>query len=66
MSVAKISEISADSTESFEDAVRKGIARANETLQNVRGAWIKEQQVVVDNGKVTTFRVNMKITFILK
>ena len=51
MSVARISEISAESTQSFEDAIRTGINRANQTLRNVKGAWIKEQQITVDNGK---------------
>lgn len=66
MSIAKITEISSESKESFEDAVRQGIARASETLQNIKGAWVKEQQIVVENGKVTLFRVNMKVTFVLK
>ncbi|MBI2970273.1 MAG: dodecin domain-containing protein [Gammaproteobacteria bacterium] len=66
MTIAKITEISAESKQSFEDAIRKGIARASKTLQNIKGAWVKEQQVVVDNGKVTGFRVNMKVTFVLK
>ena len=66
MTIAKITEISAESKQSFEDAIRKGIARASKTLQNIKGAWIKEQQVVVEAGKVTGFRVNMKVTFVLK
>jgi len=65
MSVAKVIEVSASSTESFEDAVRQGIKRAAETVKNIQGAWIKEQKVLVKNGKVVEFRVNMKITFIL-
>ena len=65
MSVARISEISAESTQSFEDAIRTGINRANQTLRNVKGAWIKEQQITVDNGNITTFRVNMLVTFVL-
>ena len=68
MSVAKVTEITAESAESFEDAIRNGIARANRTLEGVQSAWIKEQQVVVDpnSGKVQRYRVNMKITFLLR
>lgn len=66
MSVARITEISAGSTRSFEDAIRQGITRANQTLRNVKGAWVKEQQVAVENGKITTFRVNMLVTFVLE
>ncbi|MFO8239721.1 MAG: dodecin family protein [Dissulfuribacterales bacterium] len=65
MSVAKVIEVSSSSTESFEDAVRQGIKRAAETVKNIQSAWIKEQKVLVENGKVVEFRVNMKITFIL-
>jgi dodecin len=67
MSIVKITEIGAGSPKSFEDAIEKGIKRANKTLKNVRGAWIKEQKVVVDEtGKLTEFRVKMKVTFVLK
>jgi hypothetical protein len=66
MSVAKVSEIIASSPRSFEDAVAIGIARANKTLKNVRGAWIAEQKVDVDKGKVTAYRVTMRVTFVLK
>ncbi|MDZ7292170.1 MAG: dodecin family protein [candidate division KSB1 bacterium] len=66
MSVARVTEITAASPKSFEDAVNIGIERANKTLQNVKGAWIKEQKVVVDNGKITEYRVTMKVTFVLK
>ncbi len=66
MSVAKVSEIIASSPESFEDAVAQGIARANKTLKNVRGAWIAEQKVDVDKGKVVAYRVTMRVTFVLK
>lgn len=65
MSVAKVSEISASSTESFEDAVKKGIKRANKTLKNITGAWVQDQKVDVKKGKITTYRVNLKVTFIL-
>ena len=65
MSVARVTEITAASTKSFEDAIRIGIERANKTLQNVKGAWIQEQKLKIEGGKVTQYRVNMKITFIL-
>ena len=65
MSVAKVIEISATSPKSFEDAIRQGIARACETVDDVRGAWIKEQEVRLKDGKITEFRVNMKVTFVL-
>jgi hypothetical protein len=58
-------EITSTSTKSFEDAIEKGIARADKTLKNVKGAWIKEQKVVVTDGKITAFRVNMLVTFVL-
>ncbi len=66
MSVARVTEITASSAKSFEEAIRLGIDRANKTLQNVKGAWIKDQKVVIDNGKITEYRVVMKITFVLK
>jgi hypothetical protein len=66
MSVARITEIKTSSTKSFDDAVRDGIARANETLQNVKGGWVAEQEVIVDNGKIVEYRVLLKVTFILK
>jgi flavin-binding protein dodecin len=65
MSVAKVIEISSSSPKSFEDAIKEGITRANKTLSNVQGAWIKEQQVVVAEGKITGYRVNMMVTFVL-
>jgi flavin-binding protein dodecin len=66
MTVARVTEISSDSPESFEDAIRTGVERANKTLRNVKGAWVKEQQVVVEDGKITEFRVNLLVTFILE
>jgi hypothetical protein len=66
MSVAKVTEITASSPKSFEDAVSIGIERANKTLKNVKGAWINEQTIEVKNGKVSTYRVNMKVTFVLE
>jgi flavin-binding protein dodecin len=66
MSVAKITEISATSTKSFDDAVAQGLARADKTLENISGAWVKEMKVDVKNGKITSYRVMMKVTFVLK
>jgi flavin-binding protein dodecin len=67
MSVARVTEISSTSTESFEAAIRQGIERANQTLRNVKGAWIKEQQVTCDaSGAIQEFRVNMLVTFVLE
>jgi flavin-binding protein dodecin len=65
MSVARITEISATSTKSFEDAVTEGISRASKTLRGVTGAWVKEQKVHVKNGKPTGYQVNMMVTFVL-
>ena len=65
MSVARVTEISASSKKSFEDAVQVGIDRANKTLQNVTGAWVGGQKVVVENGKVTEYRVRLKVSFVL-
>lgn len=66
MSVAKTSEITASSSKSFEDAIRKGISKMTETVKNIEGAWIKEQKVVVKDGEVDAYRVTMKVTFIVK
>ncbi len=66
MSVAKVIEISSSSEKSFEDAVAVGLARANSTLEEVQGAWIKEQKVKVAKGKVVEYRVSMLVTFMLK
>ena len=66
MAVAQVTEIIASSNKGFEDAVQQGIARANKTLENVKGAWVKEQKVKVENGKVTEYRVTMRISFVLK
>jgi hypothetical protein len=65
MSLAKIVEISSESTASFEDAINQGIQIASKTVQNIKGAWVKEQQVVVEDGKVVKYRVDLKITFVL-
>jgi flavin-binding protein dodecin len=66
MSVAKVVEISATSPESFEDAVRQGIAKASETVRNIRSVWIKEQGATVANGAVVEFQVNLQVTFVLE
>ena len=66
MSVAKISELTAESSKSFEDAVEKGIRKMSKTVDNIEGAWIKEQKVVVKDGEISVYRVTMKITFIVK
>jgi len=65
MSVARVTEISSTSDKSFEDAVRVGIERASKTLRNVKGAWVKEQQVDVRDGRIVDYRVNLMITFVL-
>ena len=66
MSVAKVTEISASSPTSFEDAIEKGIERADKTLDKVKGAWVNEMKVEVKDGKVNGYRVNLKVTFVLK
>ncbi len=66
MQVAKVIELSCSSTESFGDAIRQGIARAHTSVDDVRGAWIKEQKVVVEAGEITEYRVDMKVTFLVR
>lgn len=66
MSVAKVIEISATSEEGFEDAVRQGIAKASESVRDIRGAWVKEQMARVEDGRVVEFRVDLKVTFVLE
>jgi flavin-binding protein dodecin len=66
MSVARVTEIKSSSKKSFEDAVRVGIERASKTLDNVKGAWVAEQEVIVDDGKIKEYRVQLKVTFLLK
>ena len=66
MSVAKVSEIKASSTKSFDDALKAGIARANNTLKNVVSAWIENQEVVIEHGEIKEYRVHMRVTFILE
>jgi hypothetical protein len=65
MSVARVTEITAASTKGFDDAVKVGVERANATLRNVTGVWIQDQRCVCADGRVTEYRVNMKVTFIL-
>ena len=66
MSIARVTELSATSDKSFEDAIQKGITRAGETLRGISGAWIKEQKIVVKNGKISGYQVNMMISFVLE
>ena len=66
MSVASISEISTTSEKSFEDAIQQGIARATKTLRNVRSAWVKEQEVQVENNRIAAYKVVLKVTFVLE
>lgn len=65
MTVARVTEITATSKISFEDAIKQGVERANKTLKNVKGAWISDQKIDVDNGQIYQYRVLMKVTFIL-
>jgi flavin-binding protein dodecin len=65
MAVARVTEIISSSTSSFEDAIEKGVARANKTLKNVKGAWVKSQKVKIEKGKITEYRVNLKVSFVL-
>ena len=67
MSVARVTEIKASSAKGFDDAIRTGVARASKTLKNVRGAWVQNQEVLVDEkGNITEYRVQLKVTFILE
>ena len=66
MSVARITEISAKSKKSFKDAMEVGVARACKTLKNVTGAWIEDQKIEIEDGEIIAYRVNMKVTFVLK
>ena len=65
MSIAKIIELSAESPKNFEDAIQNGITQASKTIHGIKSAWVKEQHLVIDNGKVTLYRVDMKVTFVL-
>jgi flavin-binding protein dodecin len=66
MSIARITEISSTSTKSFEDAIQSAVTRATKTLRNVRGAWVKEQQIKIEDGKIVEYQVNLMITFVLE
>ena len=66
MPVARVTEISATSTDSFEDAIKQGLNRATKTLRNVKSAWIKEQNVMLENDQVKEYKVNMQVTFVLE
>lgn len=66
MSIAKVTEITSSSTKSFDDAISDGVQRANKSLKNVTGAWVADQKVTVENGKISGYQVRMKITFILE
>ncbi len=66
MSVARVTEIIAGSSKSFQDAIENGIDRANKTLSNIEGAWVKDQSIIMDNGKIKEYRVILKVTFVLK
>jgi flavin-binding protein dodecin len=66
MSVARTTEITASSKKSFDDALNNGIKRAAKTLENLTGAWVKDQEVVIEDGKIAAYKVRMMVTFILK
>jgi dodecin len=66
MTVARVTEISATSPDSFDDAVRQGIERANKTLRNVTSAWVKDQNVFIESGNITAYKVNILVTFVLE
>jgi len=65
MSVAKVTELIAESNKSFKDAIEEGVARAHKTIRNVSGAWVEGKKVVVHEGKIVSYRVNLKVTFVL-
>ena len=66
MSVATVTEISAISEKGFEDAIQQGIARATKTLRNVEGAWVKDQNVMIEDGNIVGYKVNLEVTFVLE
>jgi flavin-binding protein dodecin len=66
MSVARVTEISAVSEQGFEDAIRQAIARATKTLRNVEGAWVKDQNVMIEDGNIVGYKVNLEVTFVLE
>lgn len=65
MTIAKVIEVNSSSTKSFEDAIQSGITKVSETVKNIQGAWINEQKVVVKDNKITEYRVNLKISFVV-
>ncbi len=66
MSIAKVTEIISSSNKSFDDAVTQGVKRADKTLKNIKSVWVKDQKAIVDGGKITEYRVTMKVSFVLK
>ncbi len=66
MAVARVTEIISSSTTGFDDAVKTGVERASKTLKNLTGAWVQDQKVVIENGAITEYRVNLKVSFILE
>jgi hypothetical protein len=66
MSVATVTEISATSEQGFEDAIKQGIERANKTLRNIEGAWVKDKNVMIQDGNITGYKVNLEVTFVLE
>ncbi|MEM6640156.1 MAG: dodecin family protein [Pseudomonadota bacterium] len=66
MSIARVTELISASSKSFDDAVKKGIARATDTLDGVTGAWVESQKVIIEDGKIAEYRVNLRVTFVLK
>lgn len=66
MAVARVSEITSTSETSFEDAIKRGIERSTQTLRNVEGAWVKEHEVLMENNEIKTFKVNLRVTFLLE
>jgi flavin-binding protein dodecin len=65
MSVAKVIEINSSSPDGFDDAIRRGIAKASETVRNIKGAWVHEQTVAIEDGSISEFRVNLRVSFLL-
>ena len=66
MSVATVTEISAISQQGFEDAIQQGVARANKTLRNIEGCWVKDMNVMIEDGSITGYEVNLEVTFVLE
>lgn len=65
MSIARVTEINSSSTKSFDDAIEQGIKRANKTLRNIKGAWVRDQKLKIKDGKITEYRVNLKVSFVI-